>query len=185
MICFSKGSVAMYQCHTKRTFLMQLVEDDAFLRMRTEALYPTYKAELLYDGNGNVRRWPNGNPKKSDRNDVINAIDHICLDRAIYIDKKDGLIGQIRSVFNTKTGYNPYNDQILKYKICTKEHVQLLYPDQLDLVHRTIAAGKWIYHQQDTFQGSDDNGVFKPPKTVVYQAQIIGFEGNYMLLKHV
>lgn len=162
-----------------------MITDSVASLLRLKPLYPYIKAVFEYDDKGKVKRTSNGDPVKSSQNDIVETKEYICLDRCLYVEKETDTFGQIRTVCNEETRWNPYNDKPLRVKLCTKPHVTAAFSRQREIARRTIDKKKMIYHQRDTFSGQDSNGRYRKPKVEVFQALVIDVDNDWLILKHV
>ena len=170
---------------------MEEISDEVLLNMRIKPLYRFIKAIYIYDmtasGKKIVIRDHFNNPLKSNKNDIVETIDYICIDRCIYVDKETDCIGQIRVVNNKDSKWNPYNDKRNKVKLCNKPNVtsKISLKRQREIVKNSITQKAMIYYQNDSFEGNDDNGKFRPPKTSIYQVQIIDLKDDWIYFNYV
>ena len=147
--------------------------EEVLMRMRLKKKYPIHKAIW--------RESEPGKYFKSGENDVIYTPDYILLNRSIYIDRDTMTIGQLRTVLNRTNGYNPYGDRLLEVGMCMKPNVVKAFPNQREVIQKTIDEGRLIYHQIDTFH--EDSYPYGPPTVEIYQARIVSLVDTKMILE--
>ena len=153
--------------------------------MRLGPYYPVHFAIFIRDKDGNVLKNQQGEPVKSEENDLIETVEYICIDRCLYVEKTSGKLVQIRTVRNDTTKWNPYNDEYMKVKFCTKSHVVAEFPNQRQIAEDTMNARTMMILQQDVFSGEHVNGKWAPPKTKFFQVRIKEIVGDYLHLEVV